>query len=74
MSKLDELRADMTACQARGIPIGHMAPQTVLALLDVIEAAKEMRSWYRKQMGPDGPEDGFDAALAKLEGEGPVDG
>jgi hypothetical protein len=38
------------------------------ALLDVIEAAKEMRSWYRKQMGPDGPEDEFDAALAKLEG------
>jgi hypothetical protein len=70
MTKLDELRADMADCLACGWPTGHIAPQTVLALLDVIEAAKEMRSWYRKQMGPDGPEDGFDVALAKLEGEG----
>jgi hypothetical protein len=44
-------------------------PQTVLAMVEVIRAAVEMRSWYRKQMDPDGPEVAFDAALAKLEGQ-----
>jgi hypothetical protein len=31
-----------------------------------IEAADEMRSWYRKQMDPDGPEVDYDAARAEL--------
>lgn len=34
--------------------------------MKVVEAAYEMRSWYRKQMGPDGPEESFDTELAKL--------
>jgi hypothetical protein len=44
-------------------------PQTVLAMVEVIRSAVKMRSWYRKQMDPDGPEVTFDAALAKLEGQ-----
>lgn len=32
-------------------------------LRKVRDAAAEMRNWYRKQMGPDGPEVAFDEAL-----------
>ncbi len=46
-------------------------PQTVLAMVEVIRAAEEMRSWYSKQMTGDeevsGPASRFDAALATLE-------
>jgi hypothetical protein len=68
MTKLDELRADMADCLACGWPTGHIAPQTVLALLDVIEAARSMREAYRLD-GQSAPTE-FDAVLARLEGEG----
>lgn len=34
--------------------------------MKVIAAADEMRSWYNKQMGPEGPEDAYDTERAKL--------
>jgi hypothetical protein len=37
------------------------------ALLRVVEAADKMRSWYDKQMGPDGYEVEFDQARAALD-------
>jgi hypothetical protein len=84
MSKLDELRELVGGALASlETPGSSSAPvvrylrwqedkglYTMAALLDCIEAAKEMRAWCRKQMGPDGPEDAFDAALGKLEGKG----
>jgi hypothetical protein len=67
---------DLSACCPRG---GEMGDAGVIACLlegvrrrdEVIALAEEMRSWYRKQMGPEGPEDEFDAALAKLRGTVP---
>jgi len=38
----------------------------VAAQTAALAAAAEMRSWYRKQMGPGGPEDEFDAAMAAV--------
>lgn len=63
-SDVEEDRAEKDAAF-----IAAANPQTVLAMVEVIRAAVEVRSWYRKQMGPDGPEVAFDAALAKLEGQ-----
>ncbi len=48
-------------CESRSLR--RVRAELAAALL-VIEAAQEVRSWYDKQMGPDGPEDDFDAALA----------
>lgn len=73
-TKLDEIEKQARAHLFHGEPneifpgdIVWMRPAAVLALVEALRAAQAMRSWYDKQMGPDGPEVAFDAALAKLE-------
>lgn len=52
---LDEVKAKLGAANTR---VGRLE--------ETVRAAKEMRSWYDKQMGPDGPEVAFDVTVAAL--------
>lgn len=66
----------MERCPGCGIPMATCSrPECEVARLKaqlaaarrVIEAADEMRSSYRKQMGPDGPEVCYDDARAEFD-------
>lgn len=48
-------------------PTCELPRSLVLVLIDALEAAEDLRGWYSGQMGPDGPEARFDAAMAQLE-------
>lgn len=41
--------------------------EQIEAAVKVVEAARGMRSWYDKDVNPDGPADTFDSALADFE-------
>ncbi len=44
----------------------HLTNDELDALLDCVKHADDVRSWYNKQMGPEGPEVQYDEARERL--------